>query len=127
MGTPQPIRARNLNDRARHPHLRVTALLALCLSLSVAAWLAVQSSRPESLATLVWAPGVASTTVMETVDAVLEPLGQGWWWVRAAPPGRRALRAAGAQLTLAIPTPIFGGGCSGDAIAATSPTTLLNP
>ena len=71
-------------------HLRALALLLAGLILSAVAWGAVHASRPDKLPTLVWAPTLEAIVVMSKVDAVLEPLGAGWWWAvwgRAADPG----------------------------------------
>jgi hypothetical protein len=97
-------------------HLRALALLLAGLILSAVGWGAVHASRPDKLPTLVWAPTLEAIVVMSKVDAVLEPLGAGWWWVRAAPADRQALRASGAWLALALPAPVMVGGCS-DALA----------
>lgn len=87
-------------------HIGGVALLLLSAVLVIAVWIAVQSGRSEALPTLVWSPGVEDRIVMTTSPRVLDRLGNGWWWVYAAPEDRVRLREAGARIAVAFPTPL---------------------
>ena len=87
--------------------LLLTALAALLL------WTAVQAQRQEPLPTLVWAPTLTDTALITISPIVLDRLGNGWWWIYGTPDDRQALRAAGAYVAIAMPTPIAQmAGCS---------------
>lgn len=88
-------------------------LLTITSVIAVLIWIAVQSQRTDPLPTLVWAPKLADTEVMTASPMVLDRLGSGWWWIYGTPKDREALRAAGANFALAMPTPIAQmAGCS---------------
>jgi hypothetical protein len=95
------------------PHIGGMLLLIGSFVLGLVIWIAVQSTRAEPLPTLVWAAKMSDSQVMAAGPVVLDRLGQGWWWVYATPKDRDALRSVGAQLALAMPTPLAQmAGCS---------------
>lgn len=105
-------------------HLAGVGLLIATFVLGLVIWVAVQSTRSEPLPTLVWANSMSDSQIMAAGPAVLDRLGAGWWWVYANPQERRALKSMGAQLAVAMPTPLAQmAGCSVPAVsgAATLP------
>lgn len=76
-------------------------------------WIAVQSQRSDPLPTLVWAPNLSDSQLVAASPMVLDRLGGGWWWIYGGPKDRLALRNAGANMAIAMPTPIAQmAGCS---------------
>lgn len=99
-------------------HLAGVGLLIATFTLGLVVWVAVQSTRSEPLPTLVWASSVSDSQIMSAGPAVLDRLGAGWWWVYATPQDRQALKSMGAQLALAMPTPLAQmAGCSVPAVS----------
>jgi hypothetical protein len=81
----------------------------------ITAWLWVQGSRPEPLPSLVWAPNLSAEKILDMPLRVLDRKSGGWWWIEADANERALLRKAGAQITLALPTPVARmAGCSSD-------------
>ena len=79
----------------------------------IALWIAVQASRSDPLPTLVWAKDLSDAKLMTASPLVLDRLGNGWWWVYAAPKDRERLRQAGVAFAVAMPTPLAQmAGCS---------------
>lgn len=98
---------------AGHAHRGAVLLMLTSALVSVLIWIGVQSGRSEPLPTLVWSAGVSDARVMEASPMVLDRLGQGWWWVYAAPEDRERLRSQGVRMALALPTPLaLMAGCS---------------
>ena len=94
-------------------HLLGVGLLLVTFLVGVSIWIAVQSTRPDPLPTLVWSPGVPDSQTMAASPRVLDRLGGDWWWIYATPKDREALRAIGVRLALALPTPLAQmAGCS---------------
>ena len=103
----------HMTFRRSSTHLAGVGLLIATFALGLGIWVAVQSTRSEPLPTLVWANGVPDGQIMSAGPVVLDRLGAGWWWVYATPQDRHALRSMGAQLALAMPTPLAQmAGCS---------------
>lgn len=97
----------------RYPHRGALLLMLSSALAGVLIWIGVQSGRPEQLPTLVWSAGVPDARVIEASPMVLDRLGQGWWWVYAAPADRERLRDQGVRMALALPTPLAQmAGCS---------------
>jgi hypothetical protein len=94
-------------------HVGGVAILVVSALVGIAVWIAVQSGRSESLPTLVWSPTVDDRLIMDASPRVLDRLGNGWWWVYAAPEDRIRLRELGARIAVAFPTPLAQmAGCS---------------
>ena len=99
----------------RHPHVAALGFLVVLVLVAVGLWIAVQSARDEPLPSLVWAPQVPPEAVFALGLPVRDQLTHSWWWIEASPEQRMLLRAAGARLVFAMPTPVARmAGCSGD-------------
>jgi hypothetical protein len=97
----------------RSAHLGGVMLLVVSLLAGVVMWILVQAQRADPLPTLVWASGLSDQQMMAASPVVLDRLGGGWWWVYATPIDRQRLRSAGAELAIALPTPLAQmAGCS---------------
>ncbi len=97
----------------RYLHVGGLLLLGASALAALAIYIAVQAQRTDPLPTLVWAPALSDTEVMTASPMVLDRLGNGWWWIYGQPKDREALRQAGANFAIAMPTPIAQmAGCS---------------
>lgn len=105
-------------------HVFGIGLITATFLVVVAVWISVQSTRPETLPTLVWAPDLTDAQVMEKSPLVLDRLGRGWWWVYANREERLRLGKEGVLIALAMPTPLaVMAGCSIPPLTA----TMTNP
>ena len=96
-------------------HVFALGFLLALSGIAVAIWIAVQSLRDEPLPSLVWAPDLSPDVIFSLGPPVLERLPGGWWWIETTPLERDKLRALGAHLAVAMPTPVARmAGCSGD-------------
>ncbi len=94
-------------------HLGGVLLLIGSAVVVIGIWIGVQASRTDPLPTLVWAGDVSDAAVMTASPLVLDRLGNGWWWVYAAPKDRERLRQTGVRIAVAMPTPLAQmAGCS---------------
>ncbi len=95
--------------RQARDHWLSLAFMLMLVVVSLAIWIAVQSTRQDPLPTLVWAPQVTDHQVIESSSRVLNrlnwPAGP-WWWIYATPKDRLALKEKGAVIALAMPTPL---------------------
>ena len=94
-------------------HLVAMLMLLLSAIVGLGIYIAVQSTRPEPLPTLVWSPELSDAQVLQHSPQILDRLGKGWWWVYADQTERAQLKAAGVTFAIAFPTPLAQmAGCS---------------
>jgi hypothetical protein len=94
-------------------HLVAALMFLVSAMIGLGIYIAVQSTRPEPLPTLVWSPDLSDAQVLQHSPMILDRLGKGWWWVYADRAERAQLKAAGATVAIAFPTPLAQmAGCS---------------